>query len=69
MSKKQRKTQYLDEERRLWGGGVLVLLTESSFIREKELQREALERRSEREILLKKEMKMLQWFFTSKEPL
>lgn len=69
MSKKQRKTQYLDEERRLWSGGVLVLLTESSFIREKELQREALERRSEREILLKKEMKMLQWFFTSKEPL
>jgi hypothetical protein len=46
---------------------VLVLLAKSSFVREKELQREALERRSEREIILQKEMKMLRRFFTSEE--
>jgi hypothetical protein len=46
---------------------VLVLLSKSFFVREKELQREALERRSEREIILQKEMKMLRRFFTSEE--
>jgi hypothetical protein len=44
--------QYRDEKRRLWSGSMLVLLTESSFVREKELQREALEQRSERETML-----------------
>jgi hypothetical protein len=40
MSKRHRKTQYQDEESWLWSGGVLLLLTKSSFIREKELQRD-----------------------------
>jgi hypothetical protein len=38
MSKKQRKTQYQDEESWLWSGSVLVLLTKSSFLREKDME-------------------------------